>query len=195
MMQTDRKTEILDAFVHLVSRFGFDKTTMQDIAKEVGISVGVIYKDFSNKEDLIKEYLVRMNREFIASGRKLFDKPLGAEQLLREFMGFYLKNVTKLMIENRGFKQFIKAEEHFRFFHDNKVVFEQSITDVIAEIMEKGVHEGVFKIDDIAKTAVLFHAAFKSIFAEMVLTDGKEEISACIRQGEALVGFLIKALK
>jgi AcrR family transcriptional regulator len=193
-VSTDRRTEILDAFVRLVSRFGFDKTTMHDIAKEVGISVGVIYKDYSNKEDLIMEYLLRLQHEFIINGRKLFKENLQADELLKAFMMYYMTTACRSMIENRGFKQFIKAEENFRFFKANKAVFEHKITDLIAEIMEKGVRENVFTINDIQRTAQLFHTAFRSIFAELVLSEDEQEIQAGIHYGEELVEFLIKAL-
>lgn len=42
-MSTDRREVILNAFIEIGRRKGLDNTTMKDIAKEVGISVGTIY--------------------------------------------------------------------------------------------------------------------------------------------------------
>ena len=48
-MASKRKTAILQAFQNRVSRVGFDKTTMADVARDAGVSVGAIYKDFASK--------------------------------------------------------------------------------------------------------------------------------------------------
>ena len=48
-----RKAEILNAARAVFVRHGFERATMQDIATEVGISPGAIYRYFPSKEDLI----------------------------------------------------------------------------------------------------------------------------------------------
>lgn len=53
-----RKTEkILDAALLLFSTQGFYATTIPDIAKALGMSVGNIYNYFSSKEILAKEII------------------------------------------------------------------------------------------------------------------------------------------
>ena len=48
-----RKAEILDGARAVFIRHGFERATMQDIATEVGISPGAIYRYFPSKEHLI----------------------------------------------------------------------------------------------------------------------------------------------
>lgn len=48
----DRRRRILDAAARLLMRYGYDKTTMHDIAQEAGISKGGVYLAFDSKEDL-----------------------------------------------------------------------------------------------------------------------------------------------
>src|ERR1041385_4133186 len=43
---------ILDAVDRLLARYGFQKMTMDDVAKEAGISKRTIYLNFTNKEEL-----------------------------------------------------------------------------------------------------------------------------------------------
>src|SRR5918911_3904272 len=50
---TDRKTQILDAAILCFARRGFHLTSMHDISAEAGISVGLIYRYFENKEAVI----------------------------------------------------------------------------------------------------------------------------------------------
>lgn len=49
----ERKKDILDAALKCFLNFGFSKTSMDDVAKEAGISRPLIYLKFKNKEDLL----------------------------------------------------------------------------------------------------------------------------------------------
>ncbi len=49
----DRRAQILDAAIACFARQGFHPTSMHDISAEAGISVGLIYRYFENKEAVI----------------------------------------------------------------------------------------------------------------------------------------------
>ena len=55
----DRKQRILDAAANLFVHYGYDKTTVSDIAREAGVSKGAIYLHFTSKEDLFEGLLIR----------------------------------------------------------------------------------------------------------------------------------------
>lgn len=52
--QLDRRPRLLQAAATLFSRWGFDKTSVDDIAREAGISKGAVYLEFPNKDALFK---------------------------------------------------------------------------------------------------------------------------------------------
>jgi len=54
----DRRRRILDAASRLLMRYGYDKTTMNDIAHEAGISKGGVYLAFDSKEDLFYDLIM-----------------------------------------------------------------------------------------------------------------------------------------
>ena len=66
----DRKKRILDAAADLFVHFGFDKTTVSDIAREAGISKGAIYLHFASKDELLESLIIR---EMMAYGTKWFE--------------------------------------------------------------------------------------------------------------------------
>ncbi|MFI5912816.1 TetR/AcrR family transcriptional regulator [Dactylosporangium sp. NPDC051541] len=49
-----RREQILDAAARCFLRNGFHQTSMQDVIKEAGLSVGAFYRYFSSKAELIK---------------------------------------------------------------------------------------------------------------------------------------------
>ena len=52
-LQSDRRTEILDAAERCFARSGFHQASMQDICAEAGMSPGNLYRYFPSKEALI----------------------------------------------------------------------------------------------------------------------------------------------
>src|SRR6478752_6735584 len=50
---TDRREQILQAAMACFAKRGFHQTSMHDISAEAGISVGLIYRYFANKEAVI----------------------------------------------------------------------------------------------------------------------------------------------
>jgi AcrR family transcriptional regulator len=59
----DRKVQILEAAVLCFARKGFHLTSMHDISAEAGISVGLIYRYFHNKEAVIAAMADRYKKQ------------------------------------------------------------------------------------------------------------------------------------
>src|SRR5215467_5697871 len=59
----DRRSQILDAALVCFARRGFHQTSMHDISAEAGISVGLIYRYFENKEAVISAMADRHKKE------------------------------------------------------------------------------------------------------------------------------------
>src|SRR5213594_4337294 len=60
---SDRRTQILDAAVVCFAKRGFHQASMHDISAEAGISVGLIYRYFQNKEAVISAMADRHKQE------------------------------------------------------------------------------------------------------------------------------------
>lgn len=73
--------EILQAAERVFVEKGFDRATMEDIAREAEFSVGALYTLFSNKEVLRSEVMVKIGEDFLASFHREIeelDNPLKA---------------------------------------------------------------------------------------------------------------------
>jgi AcrR family transcriptional regulator len=68
---TERAQRILDAAATLLVRFGYDKTTISDIAQEAGISKGAIYLHYNSREELFQALIMR---EIARYGRKFMEE-------------------------------------------------------------------------------------------------------------------------
>jgi len=57
---SSRRRQLLDAAVVVMGKTGFHQMSMQDLAAEAKVSVGLIYKYFGGKEDLLLATIVRI---------------------------------------------------------------------------------------------------------------------------------------
>jgi AcrR family transcriptional regulator len=61
---SSRRRQLLDAAVKIMGQKGFHQMSMQDLAAEANVSVGLIYKYFGGKEDLLLATIVRIQDAF-----------------------------------------------------------------------------------------------------------------------------------
>lgn len=59
-----REQRILDVAADLIAHYGYDKTTVSDIAREAGISKGAIYLHFDSKDALFEALLIRETKQY-----------------------------------------------------------------------------------------------------------------------------------
>lgn len=83
-----RKKEILTGALKVFTKKGYDKTTITDIAKELGISQGLCYRYYASKEEIYDAALEEYSDYIVNSNLKRFknDKRTFKEKI-RSFSG------------------------------------------------------------------------------------------------------------
>jgi AcrR family transcriptional regulator len=196
-MSITRREEIIDAFSKVGSRKGLDNTTMQDVAKAVGISIGTIYLEFKNKEELIDAFGKKIFQKFDSFIEPIFQLEIPAEKRLHHLLVAEVEYSSKLMRENQNLFEFFHNDviKHIqKDLKQNRLQFEKYRVELIRQVLEQGVQEGKFEIDDVAKTARLFFIAFGSnhFHGPFVIEREHEEV---VRDAEAMFAFLLKSIK
>jgi AcrR family transcriptional regulator len=69
----EREQRILDAAEELVVHYGYDKTTVSDIAREAGVSKGAIYLHYASKDELFDALIVREIQRYIGRWLELVE--------------------------------------------------------------------------------------------------------------------------
>jgi AcrR family transcriptional regulator len=196
-MITDRKAAILEAFMNLVRRFGVDKTTMQDVAREGGMSVGAIYKDFSNKDDLIDAYIKKLISQILFECQQLAQQNKSAKELLHDVIIGFCKMVGEYVGQDRGFFQCIFGGLRLGQFNQKaflfKGAFKNELEAIISELLKKGQAEGVFKLKNVAETAACLFDAFGAYLYEMGIN--QKGLSEMLPKIERMFLFVIKAVE
>src|SRR5438094_8501000 len=93
----DRKTRILDASLVFVAQRCFHQTSMHDISAEAGISVGLIYRYFANKEAVISAMADRHKSEIQDVLERAQQAPTLLESLEILFTAHCCENSPKVL--------------------------------------------------------------------------------------------------
>lgn len=79
----DTKSKIVDAAYRVLAEQGFEKTSTKEIAKQAGISQGLINYYFSSKEDLMFEIFHLESIRYIEEMNKISEIPLNEHFISR----------------------------------------------------------------------------------------------------------------
>src|SRR5256714_12211869 len=93
----DRPAQILDAALVCFAQRGFHQTSMHDISSEAGISVGLIYRYFANKEAVISAMADRHKHEIQEVLERARQAPTLLESLEILFTAHCCENSPKVL--------------------------------------------------------------------------------------------------
>jgi AcrR family transcriptional regulator len=87
--QAERAHRILDAAAELILRWGYDKTTIDDVAKRAGVAKGTIYLHWKTRDELFAALLRRERVLMLQEVRA--NAPAGVSELFRELAAGMLR--------------------------------------------------------------------------------------------------------
>lgn len=70
-MGTDRLSEVLDATYACLTRYGVRRTTMDDIATEMGVSRSALYLHVRNKDDAFRRLAEHLHQQALEQARRI----------------------------------------------------------------------------------------------------------------------------
>jgi len=85
------QAHFLDAAEACFERYGINKTTMEDIAKEAGVSRPTVYRHFADRETLILAVVMRRARSLIAKAQTFIRRQRTFEDQLVEGLLFLVR--------------------------------------------------------------------------------------------------------
>lgn len=146
----NKREEILVQAANLFRKKGFSGTSMQDIARDVGILKGSIYYYFNSKSEIFREVLNKGISPVLKNAEYIMSKDLSPDGKLRELLSshihYIMQNNYSLILYFQE-KEKISAEETKKYV-ESRNKYEKIFKDVLAQ----GIKEGIFPKVDITLT-------------------------------------------
>jgi AcrR family transcriptional regulator len=160
---------ILDATDQLLARYGYQKMTIDDLAKEVGIGKGSVYLHFRSKEEIVLSHIDRIVDRLKNRLCKIVESEKNPEEkvmemlLLRVLFRFdsvqhYTQSINDLLSSLRS-KVIERRETYFK-----------QESEIFAKVLNEGVEKEIFKIVDVDSTAEAFIFATNSLLPSSLST-------------------------
>ncbi len=137
-----RRRQIIETAIETIADKGFTHASLAEIARNAGISKGVISYHFTNKEELIEEILLRLVREPAAFVKPRVDAAQGARKKLEAYV---TANIEFMRSNRKGYVAFVDlwgstgASDHRQRFKTD--AYEPS-RRYITRIIENGLESG-----------------------------------------------------
>jgi AcrR family transcriptional regulator len=140
-----KKDCILVEAARAFSRFGFKKTSVDEIAKAAGVAKGTIYLAAESKEDLFYQALHREVRQWVAEVSKLIDPRKPADDLLGEMAVFGFRKLEESPLVRDLLSG--KTKELLPMWSDRFDELRGLGRQNVVEVLRLGVRQGSFRAE------------------------------------------------
>ncbi len=188
----DTRTRILDVADRLFRHYGYAKTTVADMARELGMSPANVYRFFASKLEIVEAIASRMldrrhahNLTIVASAGS------AAERLVRFVVDNHRMNVEAFAVDPKAYEIVeVAMAEQWPTISEHLV----QMTDIIEALIREGVESGEFPMQrDLRRTAAMMRQTLVSFFHPTLILQCSDDLE---RTGpEELAEFVIRALR
>ena len=142
--KTEVKEKIVQAAITTFSKYGYDKTRMDDIAKSAKLGKGTLYLYFKSKEELFYDISENSIKELKEQLSKLFSKK---EDLVHDAEKFY--DQYRNLIHDSEKVSFEMIAESSRNPKLRKALYEQrmKVYDIVIDYLRRQIEKGFFRKD------------------------------------------------
>ena len=182
--EKSRKTEIREKAQNVFNKYGYRKTTVEDIGKACGLGKAALYHYFTGKEEIIAEVIRHGNKLLLEEMRLAVNNTKDPRNKLLALIDAKLKFMRENCLECDELAEILPMVASLRqvYFHEEM--------EIIKHILQEGEKLGIFKPVNLETAPLIMISALRGIeihFAEVretpALTDGIKELMELFFRG------------
>jgi AcrR family transcriptional regulator len=190
MSEKDVKNSIVESATKYFSKYGFHKTTMDEIAKNIHKAKGVLYYYFKSKEELFNEVL----KQELSNVKTELSKIINSSKDYLTIIKNYFLTRLKLLSTAINYHETLKADffEKYYFVKDVRDDFAEFEYTQLTMLFKKGNSEGRLDIKNVKSTVNVVMMLLNSIELPLYLQNKYHEYEKTI---DELVTMIINSLR
>lgn len=193
----ETREAILDAAERLLTRYGYGKMTMSDLAEEAGVGVGTIYLYFPGKGDIAVAAIARSNRAVIEEQERTAQADRPVEARLREVLTqrVFLR-LDRVCRQRHTLEELRTALRQQPGLGEQAALWRAREAALVAGLLAAGRDAGRFRFDgDAARTADALLGATEAFLPRSLTPADLEEPQRVRERVEDIVALLLRALR
>ncbi len=185
LQKNNTKTQILDSARRAFGRFGYDKTSLLDIAKLAGLGKATLYYYYASKQELFFDVVRHEADVFMSMFNEKFNLCKTATEKLESYLDIRLSHheqLSSLLEIDQTELNKIKmlAEQGLIDFRKNEF-------EMIHKIMREGIELGEFTDKDSSLMAFSFLTLFRDLDIDWMISGQKFNRKATLRLMASIV--------
>ncbi len=187
-----RTAQILDAATVVFARSGVHQASMDDIAREVGLSKGSLYVYFESKDDIIAAIQQRLLNVDLEALRSFLAAPGPASWrllLLTQRMAQDVERMSPMLsITYELYAVAVRSESVRQAYED----YFKAHRDILADLIRQGIKRGEFRDADAQQSAIAVMAVYQGL---ILLSAMDPHVVKWEQAGKLAVGLLTTGLR
>lgn len=143
---TERRQEIIRTAFTLFSEKGFENTTIQDIAAQMNVSVGLCYRYFKSKTEIFEATCELYAAESLKEAQIPNDPDMAAVNKL----DYFIKYLFEYTLKHKEFEANYHETPEIRANRIDRVA--DKMVENLIPVIEQGVQEGAFQCEEPERT-------------------------------------------
>jgi AcrR family transcriptional regulator len=185
----EKKEKIISAATSLFSRFGLEKTTMEDIAKAAKKGKSSLYYYFKSKEEVFAEVIKKEIAGLKTAIIEAIEKEDDPYNKFRKFVDSRLNYLNEKADQYTNVKdEYLK---HYEFVENLTEDYSNWEISTIKKIVEYGRDKGLFEVTDLDSISQALFFALKGLEYPWAINLTRKEIEKSV---EALVDVLLRGI-
>ncbi len=138
--RVNKRDRILQTASEVFARYGYDKTTLDDIGKKCGLNKASLYYYFSNKEDIYVQVIMAETTVFINELQAQTANLVSTADKIRHYLIERVKRYEKVLnMTQLSFEALQKVEPLFQELY---VTVRERETDFLESLLQTGIENG-----------------------------------------------------
>lgn len=195
---TAKADQIIRVAQDLFGIYGFEKVSMNEISKELRLSKASLYYYFPDKESLCIAVVEKERTEFITRLTEILNSIEDPEKMLSEYVVLRLSYFRRFLNLSR-----LRQETYSGMrpvFRESLIRFRDKELEIVTGILNKGIENGIFFIEEPGKTASLLLDILKGLGSSVVnfkrtMIMEQEDYELLLDKMTFFSGIFIKGLK
>jgi AcrR family transcriptional regulator len=156
------RNHIIQIARDIFSKFGFKKTTIDDIAQALGKGKSSIYYYFKSKEEIYKEVI---NNEAEKLRDEIYRKVIHTDLHPKDKLRNYVLTRMRFLHELSYFNETARNDylKNFAFVERIREKYDREEHDIILNILNEGMNKNVFRLKEVDFAAMAFLTAMKGL--------------------------------
>jgi len=191
--EVEVKSIIVESATLFFSKYGYNKTTMDEIAKHIHKAKGALYYYFKSKEELFNEVLKQELNTVKTELSQIVNKKEDALIMLKEYMLTRLK----LLHKSVNYHETLKADffEEYHFVKDVRDDFDRFERVQLTLILERGNNEGIIYIKNLKSTVEILMMVVNGVEIPLFLQNRYAEFETTIEELASMIVDSIRSQK